>query len=78
MWRGNPKLDDIMDKQGKLLQPADKEEVEAWEDRDAHALAIIIETTTDSMIPHIQMADTSMEARATLKDLYETSFTICI
>lgn len=64
------KPEDMVDRKGEIVMVVDKEELEAWEDRDAHALAIIIGTTADFVLPHIQLAETSVEAWATLKDLY--------
>ena len=66
---------DEKDSKGKLVVPVDAEELAIWEDKDAQALAMIIGTTANAVIPHIQMADTSVEAWATLKDLYETDNT---
>ena len=76
LWRhikgADPKLEDVLDTKGRLLEPVDAGELATWEDRDAQALAMFIGTTTDAVIPHIEMAETSVEAWAILKDLYET------
>ena len=35
----NPKLEDVLDTKGRLLEPMDADELATWEDRDAQALA---------------------------------------
>ena len=67
--RGEPKSEDLLDQNDLLLQPVDRDELEAWEDCDSHALAMIIGTTADAVISHIQMAETLVEAWAILKSL---------
>ena len=79
LWRhttgADPKPEDVLDTKGRLLEPVDADELAAWEDCDAQALAMLIGTTADAVIPHIQMAETSVEAWAVLKDLYKTDNT---
>ena len=60
--RGEPKPKDVVDNKGWLLQPVDRDELEAWEDCDLHVLVMIIGMIVDAVIPHIQMAETSVEA----------------
>ena len=52
----------------------DADELAAWENRDAQALAMLIGTMADAIIPHIHMAETSVEAWAILKDLYHLAY----
>ena len=67
-----------MDQNGWLLQPVDRDELEAWKDHNSHALAMIIDITTDVVLPHILVVETSLEAWATLMDLYDTNDTALI
>ena len=44
---------DVLDHEGQLLQPVDRDELEAWEDLNADAFVMIIGMAVDMMIPHI-------------------------
>lgn len=45
--------------------------VRDWHICDAKALAIIVGTVADEVLPHIQTAKTSFEAWTILRDMYE-------
>ena len=62
------KLVEARDGKGRLLMLVNYDELEAWKDRDSHALAMIIGMMVDVVIPHIQMAETSV-AWAILKSI---------
>lgn len=57
-----PKPKDTLDSKGRLLVPVNADKIQLWEEKDVQALAMLIGTMADAVIPHIQMAETSMEA----------------
>lgn len=69
------KPQDLRDALGRVVKAANPDDVRDWVLRDAEALSMITGTTVDSVLPHIQLAETTWEAWKILKDLYETNNT---
>lgn len=60
------------------IVPANLKLVRAWRKLDAEALAIIIGTKANVVLPHIHVANSSFEAWKTLRDMYELNNDVSI
>ena len=54
-----------------VTTPLDLILVRAWHIQDADALAIIVGSTTDGVLPHLHMVGIAFEAWTILQDMYE-------